>query len=135
MLASQSQGFVFLFVCFVFTPVSITFKTVLGPKKELYSIIYWITQCLFKRYVDLTTHSCLAVVVLGWRSMFENTVFYYFLNLIWASLVAQLVKNLPAMQGIRVQSLFWEDPLEKEMATHYSTLAWKISWTEEPGEL
>ena len=67
--------------------------------------------------------------------MFENTVFYYFLNLIWASLVAQLVKNLPAMQEMRVQSLFWEDPLEKEMATHSSTFAWKISWTEEPGEL
>ena len=80
-------------------------------------------------------HSCLAVVILGWRSMFENTVFYYFLNLIWASLVAQLVKNLPAMQEMRVQSLFWEDPLEKEMATHSSTFAWKISWTEEPGEL
>ena len=43
--------------------------------------------------------------------------------LIWASLVAQLVKNLPAMQETRVQSLGWEDPLDKEMATHSSTLA------------
>ena len=51
----------------------------------------------------------------------------------WASLVAQLVKNLPAVQETRVQSLNWEDPLEKEMATHSSILAWKISWTEEPG--
>ena len=53
----------------------------------------------------------------------------------WASLVAQSVKNLPAVQEIRVLSLGWEDPPEKEMATHSSTLAWKISWTEEPGGL
>ena len=50
-------------------------------------------------------------------------------------LVAQLVKNLPAVQETRVQSLGLEDPLEKEMATHSSILAWKISWTEEPGGL
>ena len=50
----------------------------------------------------------------------------------WTSLVAQLVKNPPAMQETRVQSLGWEDPLEKEMATHSSTPAWKIPWTEEP---
>ena len=50
-------------------------------------------------------------------------------------IVAQLVKNLPAVQGTRVQSLGWEDSLEKEMATHSSILAWKISWTEEPGGL
>ena len=52
-----------------------------------------------------------------------------------SSLVAQSVKNLPAVQETRVQSLGWEDPLEKEMATHSSILAWKISWTEEPGGL
>ena len=49
--------------------------------------------------------------------------------------VAQSVKNLPAVQEIWVRSLGWEDPLEKEMATHSSILAWKISWTEEPGGL
>ena len=54
---------------------------------------------------------------------------------IGVSLVSQLVKNLPAVQETWVQSLGWEDPLEKEMATHSSILAWKISWTEEPGEL
>ena len=53
----------------------------------------------------------------------------------WASLVAQSVKNLPAVQKTRVRSLSWEDPLEKEMATHSSIFAWKISWTEEPGGL
>ena len=50
-----------------------------------------------------------------------------------ASLVAQLVKNLPAVQETQVQSVSWEDPLEEEMATHSSTLAWKIPWMEEPG--
>ena len=49
--------------------------------------------------------------------------------------IAQSVKNLPAVQETRVQSLGWEDPLEKEMATHSSILAWKISWTEEAGGL
>ena len=46
-----------------------------------------------------------------------------------------VVKNLPAMQETRVRSLGWEDPREKEMATHYSILAWRIPWTEEPGGL
>ena len=51
------------------------------------------------------------------------------------SLVAQRVKRLSAMRETWVQSLGGEDPLEKEMATHSSTLAWKIPWTEEPGRL
>ena len=50
-------------------------------------------------------------------------------------MVAQMVKRLPAMQETRVQSLDWEDPMEKEIATHSSTLAWKIPGTEEPGRL
>ena len=58
-----------------------------------------------------------------------------FLNFPGASLVAQMVKRLPAMRETRVQSLVREDPLEKEMETHSSTLAWKIPWTEEPGGL
>jgi len=52
-----------------------------------------------------------------------------------ASLVAQMVKCLPVIWEAQVQSPGWEDPLEKEMATHSSTLAWKIPWTEEPGRL
>ena len=52
-----------------------------------------------------------------------------------ASLVAQMVKHLPAMQETWIQSLGWEDPLEKEMTTHSSILAWRIPWTEEPGRL
>ena len=53
----------------------------------------------------------------------------------WASLVAQTVKNLPTVRETGVRSLGWEDPLEKEMATHSSILAWRIPWTEEPGKL
>ena len=57
------------------------------------------------------------------------------LTVIYASLVAQMVKRLPAMRETQVRSLVREDPLEKEMATHSSTLAWKIPWMEEPGRL
>ena len=51
------------------------------------------------------------------------------------SLVAQMEKNLPAMHKTWVQSLGWEDPLEKRMATHFSIFVWRIPWTEEPGGL
>ena len=53
----------------------------------------------------------------------------------WASLIAQSVKNLPAMQETQLPLLSREDPLEKEMATHSSILTWRIPWTEEPGRL
>ena len=53
----------------------------------------------------------------------------------WASLVAQRLKHLPGIQETRVQSLGREDPLEKEMAPHSSTLAWRIPWREESGRL
>ena len=56
-------------------------------------------------------------------------------TVVWASLVAKRIKHLPAMRETQVQSLGQEDPLEKEMATHSSTLAWRIPWTEEPGRL
>ena len=51
------------------------------------------------------------------------------------SLIAQSIKNLPEVQENQVRFLGWEDPLEKEMATHSSILAWIILWTKEPGEL
>ena len=57
----------------------------------------------------------------------------YPLQYSWASLVAQTVKNLPAMQETRVPSLGGEDPLVKGMVIHSSILAWEVSWTEEPG--
>ena len=53
----------------------------------------------------------------------------------WASLVVPTMKNLPSVQELQVQSLGREDPLEKEMATHSSILAWRIPWTEKPGGL
>ena len=56
-------------------------------------------------------------------------------RVIGGSLIALLVKNLPAMLETRVQFLGWEDPLEKEMVTHSSILAWRIPQTEEPGRL
>ena len=57
------------------------------------------------------------------------------LSLSWASLVAQMVKHLPTTWETWVRSLGQEDPLEKEMATHSSTHAWKTPWMEEPGRL
>ena len=53
----------------------------------------------------------------------------------WASLMAQMVKNLPEMQETWAQSLGREDPLEEEMATNTSILAWTVPWTEKPGGL
>ena len=69
---------------------------------------------------------------MGWL----NSSFRFFYNILQGtSLVAQMVKHLPAMWETWVQSLGQEDPLEKEMATHSSTLALKIPWMEEPGRL
>ena len=58
-----------------------------------------------------------------------------YINICILSLVAHMVKRLPAMLETQVRSLGQEEPLEKEMATHFSTLAWEIPWTEEPGRL
>ena len=69
--------------------------------------------------------------------LFVSVVSFLLLSsiLLYASLVAQKLKRLPGMWEIWVQSLGREDPLEKEMATHSSTLAWRIPWREEPGGL
>ena len=61
--------------------------------------------------------------------------FYNLYDLFVAQTMAQMVKHLPTMWETRVQSLGQEDPLEKEMATHSSILAWKIPWMEDPGRL
>ena len=66
--------------------------------------------------------------------MLGNSIGYYKnYELEETSLVAQMVKRLPTMQETQIRSLGWEDPLEKEMATHSSTLAWKIPWTQSTG--
>ena len=72
-------------------------------------------------YIYIHTHTCLYILS-------TTTVF-------GASPVAQMVKNLPAMQKTQVQSLGRKDPLEKGMTTHSSILAWRIPWTEEPSGL
>jgi len=68
------------------------------------------------------------------RNIFNHTTLQVstnraLLGLSWVSLVAQMIKNLPVVQDTQVQSLGWEDPLEKGMATHSSILAWRIPWT------
>ena len=78
----------------------------------------------------MTTGKTIALT--NWTSV--SKVMYLLFNAL-SSLLAQMIKSLPAMQATQVQSLGWEDPLEEEMATHLSTLAWKIPWMEEPGRL
>ena len=72
------------------------------------------------------------VILLYWTNIYELTCNFITFR---ASLVAQMVKHMPAMWETWVQSLGQEDPLEKEITTHSSTLVWKIPWMEEPGGL
>ena len=87
---------------------------------------------------EIATHSSILAWEIPWA---EESGELQFMGLqgighdLMTSLVAQTVKRLPAMQETRVWSLGREDPLEKEMATHSSTLAWRIPWTEEPSGL
>ena len=87
---------------------------------------------------EIATHSSILAWEIPWT---EESGELQFMGLqgighdLMTSLVAQTVKRLPAMQETRVWSLGREDPLEKEMATHSSTLAWRIPWTEEPSGL
>ena len=78
----------------------------------------------------MESHSLLSWVRLLALNIIMLSICYY-----GASLVTQMVKNLPAIQEAQVQSLGQEDPLEKGMATHFRILAWRIPWTEEPGGL
>ena len=70
-----------------------------------------------------------------WLFFIFSFLIWYFMELYWVSLAAQRLKRLPEMWDTWVQSLGREDPLEKEMATHSSILAWRIPWTEEPDGL
>ena len=86
----------------------------------------------------MATHSSTLACKIPWTDFLTRLLSVLPRSVKWAelaSLVAQTVKHLPAMQETWVQSLGWEDPLEKEMATHSSILAWKIPRTEEPGRL
>ena len=64
---------------------------------------------------------------------FQTLYIYKWYHIMWASLVAQMVKNLPAVRETGVGSPGWEDPLEKGMATHSSVAAWRIPWTRSVG--
>ena len=80
----------------------------------------WTYQCTLRM-------ECVCVYGTYWK--------YNFRSHIWASVMAQRLKCLPGMRETQIWSLGWEDPLEKEMATHSRTLAWRIPWREEPGRL
>ena len=81
-------------------------------------------------------HGIFQARVLEWGAItFSNDLSYPQTNVVLTSLVAQMVKNLPAIWKTQVRSLGQEDPLEKGTATHSSILAWRIPWAEEPGWL
>ena len=109
----------------------VTYKTVHSafPSSQIHTL--WAPLALFARHLwaksNLKSH-----IGTPCRSQYYWDLSLHYMR---ASLVAQTVKSLPAVQKTRVQSLGQEEPLEKEMATHSSTLAWKISWTEDPGRL
>ena len=94
---------------------------------------------VFYIYIFCIHTVCVCVCVLRTLKIYSTSFCWWLVEALWktlgASLVAQMVKLLPAVWKTWVQSLGWEDPLEKEMATHSSTPAWKIPWTEEPGRL
>ena len=85
----------------------------------------------------MATHSSILAWRIPWavQTMGSQKVGHDWATFTWASLVTQLVKNLPVMQKTQVHSTSQEDPMEKEMATYSSTLAWKIPWTEEQDRL
>ena len=84
---------------------------------------------------DCSVHQCLFCYTFPKLLLTPGSCFWSFLSLARSSLVAQSVQSLPTMWESQVQSLGQEDPLEKEMVTHCSILAWRIPQTEEPGRL
>ena len=125
-------------LCIIF-PLLLTWM----PGMQMKNILLWvkknpkqnhIAQLLFPlkseaRYMPISQTFVLVLTRVIWLQ------FSHIYAIKWASLVAQMVKNLPTMQETRFQSLGLEDPLEKAIATHSSILAWRIPWTEEPGGL
>ena len=98
------------------------------------------TTCMRDAACDGGKHRGGMETVLGESSRKRRSVHklqWHYLRFAWVltSLVAQRVRRLPTMREIHVQSLGWEEPLEKEMAPHSSTLAWKIPWMEKPHRL
>ena len=89
----------------------------------LFAIIFSHSEgCLFTLFI-------IFFAVQELLSLIRSHLFSWYFLAMWSSLVVQMVKYLPAMWETQVRSLGWEDPLEKEMETHSSTLAWEIPWT------
>ena len=98
----------------------------------------WILQELHHLGHPLTLLRTIHVFPYPEQTESQNFLAFYLkacIGIYWASLVALRLKRLSPMWETLVQSLGWEDPLEKEIATHSSILAWRIPWTEEPGRL
>ena len=109
-----------------FSITRFTLMTVISLWKSKHTVLHssgdiWFLYCVLKSAVEIL--------------FIFNLNHSFTIVTVSASLVAQRLKRLPAMRETRARSLSLEDPLEKEMATHSSTLAWKIPWTEEPGRL
>ena len=117
---------------FVAPPVAQTIKRLPAIRRPGFGP--WVRKILWRRKWQ-PTPVLLPGKSHGWKSLVGCSPWFYLFSSNWDSLVAQSVKNLPAMQETWVRSLGQEDPLEKEMATHSSILAWRIPWTEEPGGL
>ena len=118
--------------CLIFSPYSFDWS--------IWCPLFFICILLFLYKLLENISSVLHVVQYILEPVFQQIVYIshsptFILHLSLASLVAQLVKNPPAMQETRLWFLGWKDPLEKEMVTYSSILAWEIPWTEKPGGL
>ena len=117
----------------VYTCETMTATKILYTFNQLQSLPWGFFQSLPPTPSNLPHFQAIFIRSLLLWFIFQN---FNWNHTVWgASLIAQLVKNLPAMQETRVRLLGQEDPLEKEMATHSSILAWRVPWTEESGRL
>ena len=100
-----------------------------------YGVSFWGEEFVIKLVMWWWLHNSVNILIIRDLHTLNGLILWYVNYILVKLLLAQTVKRLPTMHETRVQSLGWEDPLEKEMATHSSTLAWKIPWMEEPGRL
>ena len=111
-----------------------SFSLNISPSNEYSGLISfrtdWYIQYVFSQYWLMYW-----LVYLGYLGLADIFYICVYVRVYRASLVAQTIRNPPAMQETWIWSLSWEDPLEKEMATHSVIPAWRIPWTEEPGGL
>ena len=133
MLSQKKKNFypiAFYFLFIVLWQHFINWSFVLVPSYQMIILIILTTHnSTLIYYVELECHTIIYPLV------YSKILCIIYVWLEGVFLMAHWVKNLPAIQEMRVQSLGWKDPLEKDMATHSSILAWEILWTEEPGGL